>query len=102
MIASTVPSAGDSKSKADLSLSSAASFWPLATLVPGTTARLMTVSSLTVAPMEGTGTSMMKVDMNGYLVADHDVQPGVAVNSGGSFFWRNCGGSRTQRTACHT
>src|SRR4051812_14287796 len=73
------PSAGDSKSNADLSLSNSASFWPLATLAPGATARLIMVSSLTVAPMAGIGTSMMKLDMS--FCGLNDAHQRGAVNS---------------------
>ena len=59
----TVPSHGASKSKTDLSLSISAIFWPLVIRLPGATSRSMTVISFTVAPMEGTGTSMRKVSM---------------------------------------
>ncbi len=61
--ATTDPSQGDSKSKTDLSLSSSASFWPFTTWAPGVTKRSMTVSSFTVAPIEGTGTSIRRVSM---------------------------------------
>ena len=59
----TVPSHGASKSNTDLSLSISAIFWPFAILAPGTTRRSMTVNSFTVAPIEGTGTSIRKVSM---------------------------------------
>jgi hypothetical protein len=59
----TVPSQGDSNSKIDLSLSSSPTFWPLDTRAPGWILSVTTVSSFTVAPIEGMGTSIRKVSI---------------------------------------
>ena len=61
--AAIMPSHGASNSNTDLSLSSSAIFSPLVMRAPATTLISITVSSLTVAPMEGIGTSMRKVSI---------------------------------------
>jgi hypothetical protein len=62
-ISRTVPSQGASHSKTDLSLSSSAAFSPFFTEVPAATLMSITVSSLTVAPIEGIGTSIKNVSI---------------------------------------